>query len=98
MVASEQKLFDQVSCRDEGFQEYRKYGIYVFRFYKNGGLYYVIVDDRLPTLTKDNGQPLPFFARCENPNLFWVSLIEKAYAKLHGRYYALQSGATEEAL
>jgi Calpain family cysteine protease len=74
-------------------------GLYVFRFYKNGGkCYYVIIDDRIPAVNRENGQPLPFFARCENPNLFWVSLIEKAFAKLHGRYYALHTGATEEAL
>jgi hypothetical protein len=91
-------MFNQVICRDEGFQEYRKYGIYVFRFHKNGQQYYVIVDDRLPCLLRDNGQPIPFFSRCENPNLFWVSLVEKAFAKLHGRYYSLQGGTTEEAL
>lgn len=76
-------------CKHEGFGVYRKYGIYVFRFYKNSVLYYVIIDDRIPAVTKENGQAVPLFARCENLNLFWVSLIEKAFAKLHGRYLAL---------
>ena len=98
MVAAEQKLFNQVICREEGFEEYRKYGMYAFRFHKNGQQYYVIIDDRIPCLCKDNGQSLPLFARCDNPNLFWVSLVEKAFAKVHGRYYALQGGTTEEAL
>ena len=98
MVAAEQKQFDQVTCLVDGFNEYRKYGLYVFRFFKNTKQYYVIIDDRVPAIPKDNGQPLPFFARCENPNLFWVSLVEKAFAKLHGRYYALTGGSTEEAL
>ncbi|CDW89694.1 cysteine protease family c02 [Stylonychia lemnae] len=98
MIAAEQKVFDQMICREEGFYQYRKYGVYVFRFFKNGQLYYVIIDDRLPCLQKDNGQPVPFFARCENSNLFWVSLLEKAFAKLHGRYYALLIGTPEEAI
>ena len=58
----------------------------------------MIIDDQLPCLKDGNGQAVPLFARCENANLFWVSLIEKAYAKLHQRYFALQGGSTVEAL
>ena len=57
-----------------------------------------MVDDKLPCLKDGNGQPIPFFSKCENKNLFWVSLIEKAYAKLHQRYWALSGGSTNEAL
>jgi len=63
--------------------------MYVFRFFKAGSPIFVIIDDFIPTEELANGRPVPFFARCVNPNLFWISLIEKAYAKLHGRYFAL---------
>lgn len=56
MVAAEQKLFEQIELIGNDFHKYRKYGLYVFRFFKNGGkMYYVIIDDRLPALTKENG-------------------------------------------
>ena len=63
--------------------------MYVFRFFKAGTPIFVIIDDLIPTTDLANGRPVPLFARCVNPNLFWISLIEKAYAKLHGRYFAL---------
>ena len=72
--------------------------MYAFRFFKAGTPIFVIIDDYIPTEELPNGRPQPMFARCINPNLFWISLIEKAYAKLHGRYWALNGGTTDEAL
>ena len=61
----------------------------MFRFFKEGSPVFVIIDDLIPTEELANGRPVPVFARCANPNLFWISLIEKAFAKLHGRYFSL---------
>ena len=58
----------------------------------------MIIDDRIPTIELQSGQMIPYFARCANPHLFWISLLEKAYAKMHGRYFALDQGSTDEAL
>lgn len=99
MVVVEPSIFKKVNCLDHGtFLEFQNYGLYIFRFFKQTQQVFVIIDDRLACLKDGNGQPLPFFARCENKNLFWVSLIEKAYAKLHHRYWALTGGSTTEAL
>lgn len=68
---------------------YRNRGVYVFRFFKESDSYFVIIDDRIPTQELKDGKAVPYFARCANPHLFWISLLEKAFAKLHGRYFAL---------
>ena len=70
----------------------------MFRFFKGRAPVFVIIDDLIPTEELADGRPIPLFARCANPNLFWVSLVEKAFAKLHGRYFSLQGGTTDEAL
>ena len=98
MVAVEPTTFKKVNCLEPGvFRELSLYGLYIFKFIKERSPVFVIIDDRIPCLVS-SGQPIPMFAKCENKNLFWVSLIEKAYAKLHGRYFALQGGNTLEAL
>ncbi|KAJ3122769.1 Calpain-6 [Nowakowskiella sp. JEL0407] len=68
-------------------------GIFRFRFYRFGEWVEVVVDDFLPC--GPDGQPL--FARSRNPDEFWVSLLEKAYAKLNGCYESLEAGSSENA-
>ncbi len=61
----------------------------------------MIIDDRLPCL-KEQGTVV--YGQCRSapgqivPSEFWVSLIEKAYAKVHNCYQALFSGYIDESL
>jgi hypothetical protein len=75
--------------------EFREYGLYVLRFYKDCSIMYVFIDDRLPARAKDGRL---IFAGCKDPNELWVPLIEKAYAKLFGCYKSLIGGYTHYGL
>jgi len=97
IIVTEETLFQNLTC-DQQFDRFRSYGLYVFKFYKDGTSYFVIVDDKIPCIERKNGTRVPFFAKCQDPSLFWVCLIEKAYAKLHKRYWALTNGTVEDAL
>lgn len=76
-------------------------GIYVIRFFKQSQWLYVIIDDTLPVL-KEQGTVV--YGQCRSgkgqivPTEYWVSLIEKAYAKVHNCYQALFSGYIDESL
>eukprot|EP00930_Biecheleria_cincta_P083121 TRINITY_DN72755_c0_g1_i1.p1 TRINITY_DN72755_c0_g1~~TRINITY_DN72755_c0_g1_i1.p1 ORF type:complete len:907 (-),score=156.10 TRINITY_DN72755_c0_g1_i1:175-2895(-) len=79
---------------EESFVE----GRYTFCFHKeelqgDGGWVQVTIDDFLPVDV--DGQLV--FAKASNPGVLWPCLFEKAYAKLHGSYHALDKGMEVDA-
>ncbi|KAK4725636.1 hypothetical protein R3W88_030553 [Solanum pinnatisectum] len=74
--------------------EYNQEGIYTVRFCIQGEWVPVVVDDWIPC--ESPGKPA--FATSRKGNEMWVSLLEKAYAKLHGSYEALEGGLVQDAL
>ncbi|GBG23834.1 Calpain [Hondaea fermentalgiana] len=86
-------LIESVFWRRDDFKDF---GIFVCRFFKDGAWYYVIVDDRIPVVAGEHGQPC--FAHTKDPSELWLPLLEKAYAKLHMSYDSLTGGDLEVAL
>ncbi|KNA16830.1 hypothetical protein SOVF_085410 [Spinacia oleracea] len=74
--------------------EYNEEGIYTVRFCIQGEWVPVIVDDWIPCEAPGK----PAFATSRKGNELWVSVLEKAYAKLHGSYEALEGGLVQDAL
>ncbi|KAG2449615.1 hypothetical protein HYH02_005148 [Chlamydomonas schloesseri] len=70
-------------------------GAYTFQFFKHGCWQAVVVDNYLPCLADE--ERLAFACSAVVGEL-WPSLLEKAYAKVHGSYYALAGGSVHEAL
>ncbi|KAL0853272.1 hypothetical protein Bca101_058424 [Brassica carinata] len=74
--------------------EYNEEGIYTVRFCIQGEWVPVVIDDWIPC--ESPGKPA--FATSKRLNELWVSIVEKAYAKLHGSYEALEGGLVQDAL
>lgn len=70
-------------------------GAYTFQFYKHGCWHPVVVDNYLPCMDEEDRLA---FACSGNIGELWPSLMEKAYAKLHGSYFSLEGCTVHEAL
>lgn len=62
-------------------QKYNTYGIYQIKLKVGGVVKEIIVDDYIPV----NFSHRPFFCQ-PNKNCFWLLILEKAWAKVHGSY------------
>lgn len=58
-------------------------GFYYVRLNINGVWRYIAVDDNLPEL---NGKPVGARSFNDNESELWISLVEKAYAKVYHNY------------
>ena len=76
-------------------------GIFHFRFWQYGEWFDVVVDDMLPYYYDEEDENKLKFLYCSSektPNEYWSALLEKAYAKLHGSYQALDGGEVYEGI
>ena len=91
LLGTKPQLLRNLIVEADGINE----GFAVFQFFKNGKWQYVIIDTLLPF---DPQQKQPLYGHCTDQQEFWVSLMEKAYAKLHGCYEALHGGHLPEGM
>ncbi|XP_077996188.1 calpain-B-like [Glandiceps talaboti] len=93
-IAQHKRFMQKVIPADQFLWKDNEYiGMFHFKFWRFGKWVDVIVDDRLPIKYDQL-----IFARSNNQSEFWVALIEKAYAKLHGMYEGLAGGQASDAL
>ncbi|NP_113861.1 calpain-10 [Rattus norvegicus] len=87
-------LLDQVFPPGQpGWSDQEYQGFFTCRIWQFGHWEEVTIDDRLPCLA---GRLC--FSRCQREDVFWLPLLEKAYAKVHGSYEHLWAGQVADAL
>ncbi|CAD5230531.1 unnamed protein product [Bursaphelenchus okinawaensis] len=89
LIADRTELIRRVVPAGQSFAKNFYAGIFHFCLWKYGDWIDIVIDDRLPVNVK-TGQLR--FTRARSYNVFWVSLLEKAFAKLYGSYTNIQGG------
>ncbi len=74
-------------------KDHNPFGLYRLRLCKDGLWSDVVLDDYFPRYASRG----PVFSS-NRSDVLWVSLIEKAYAKVHGSYYNVRSGRPCDAM
>ena len=69
-------------------------GRYCVRFWKDGNWERVVIDNLIPCDPLGN----PLYAKGEDESQVWPYVMEKAYAKLHGKYELLKQDSIDYAL
>ncbi|XP_071096682.1 calpain-2 catalytic subunit-like [Haliotis cracherodii] len=91
-IAEKPQLMAKIIPEDNTFGTSRYDGKFHCKFWQFGQWVDVYIDDLLPTV---EGKIL--FAHSSDPDEFWVSLVEKAYAKMNQSYEALEYGFEADA-
>lgn len=83
--------------------EYSKEGAFEIQFFWSLGTFRQIVDDRIPVTTVPRGYvgagtKRPFNSKVGSNGGWWLTILEKAYAKFNGNYSNLNGGQPEQAL
>lgn len=73
-------------------EERNDQGIWAVSMFKNGERRSVVMDDHIPC---SDGSPC--FSKA-NGNELWVTILEKAWAKLHGSYERIEAGFAHEVM
>jgi hypothetical protein len=68
-------------------------GAYVVRLHIDGAWVPILIDEKVPCNFAG-----PKFAKSATGTEIWIPLLEKAYAKLHGSYEAIEGGHASDGL
>jgi len=82
-VAGVPGYLDRIVPKNQSFESGNYAGIFNFCFWWKGHWTSVVIDDFLPVDEQNN---LLYCRNNRNKNDFFISLLEKAYAKLNGSY------------
>ncbi|KAG5454173.1 Calpain [Clonorchis sinensis] len=95
MIASYPRLFHRVVPQDQSMLADSYVGMCHFYLWQFGEWRHVTVDDRLP-VRKSTDHLL--FVQSADKTQYWPSLLEKAFAKIHGCYSNLRSSLQSEVM